>query len=65
MKNLCPTCRHYKGSLVCVAFPNGIPSSIASGTNNHEKVMSTQKGEFIYSEGKQKYFFDVNTLKWK
>ncbi len=34
----CATCKHkHPGAAACDAFPNGIPESILSGKNRHDK----------------------------
>lgn len=36
----------------CEAFPDGIPASIAYGTNYHSKVMKAQKNAIIFEKNR-------------
>jgi hypothetical protein len=39
---------------VCKAFPDGIPSEIAYGKNNHNKPLPNQGNKIIYEKGRAK-----------
>lgn len=36
--------------LVCKAFPKGIPHEIAYGENQHNAVIDSQAGEYVFEE---------------
>ena len=55
---VCATCKHfYKDGegLSCRAYPKGIPEDILSLEDNHDKVRSDQKGNWIYEKGDGTY----------
>lgn len=40
----CSTCKHWRGGVVCDAFPNGIPWPIQSGDMAHDKPLPEDNG---------------------
>jgi hypothetical protein len=48
--NLCANCKNYIGEGKCKAFPSGIPDMVLLGDNNHEKIISGQIGQFVFSK---------------
>lgn len=56
----CWTCRHFRGveqpdgtemseTVVCEAYPRGIPIRIAYGTERHAEVQEDQVGQLVYN----------------
>lgn len=52
-------CKHFQGFVedetgkdlvVCLAFPEGIPDSIAYGDDKHEKVVVGQVGVYVFEQ---------------
>ena len=54
-------CMHYTGVIqpdgtemternACKAFPEGIPDTIAYGSNKHTKVMKNQEGDYVFTK---------------
>lgn len=41
---VCFSCKHYKGSLQCTAFPEGIPRSIVMRKHTHEEEYPGDNG---------------------
>lgn len=53
MIEACISCKHYNGRnenhrVVCIAFPNGAPDDITSGTNPHLKVHPNQDNDIVF-----------------
>lgn len=40
----CYTCKYWNSGTTCKVFKNGIPDTILSGGNNHEKPVSGDNG---------------------
>ncbi len=49
-KLLCVICKNYLGEITCLAFPDGIPQEILTGTGNHEKPLPNQGNNFVFEE---------------
>lgn len=49
-KSKCTNCQYFDVTIfICNAFPNGIPSRFLSGTDIHNKIVNSQKGEEIFN----------------
>lgn len=48
----CSACIYYKNNGTCDAFPVKIPIPFVSGEVPHTKVVSGQKGNFVYTPKK-------------
>jgi len=46
----CPFCRHYRGSLRCAAFPDGIPAGVLTGEIDHAQAVDGD-GDIRFEEG--------------
>lgn len=46
----CANCKNYVGDLKCFAFPNGIPNSILTGRNIHNKPLKGQIIPIIFEQ---------------
>lgn len=48
---VCFQCKHFRiFSNGCDAFPNGIPSEITSGENNHQKPLPNQSNDIVFEQ---------------
>jgi hypothetical protein len=46
---VCFRCKHWRELADgCEAFPDGIPSEITSGENEHEKPLEGQKNDLVF-----------------
>jgi hypothetical protein len=45
---VCHNCKHYINDLKCSAFPEGIPTDILSGENDHSEPTEDQITDIVY-----------------
>jgi len=46
----CRNCKFYLFELRCLAFPSGIPLEFLNGGAKHDRVVSGQDGDFVFTE---------------
>lgn len=62
-KLVCFKCKHFKmfkGG--CDAFPNGIPSEITSGKNQHSKPLKGQKNKIVFEQMVENDLDQINSI---
>lgn len=47
---VCNNCRHDNGDGTCRAFPNGIPTKILIGKNNHSVPLPEQQNDITFED---------------
>lgn len=57
---VCFSCKHFRITGGCDAFPDGIPDEITSGMNEHEKPLAEQGNDIVFEPKEERNVFLIS-----